>query len=77
MMFKGKTFKVDRIKKTAANGLKQTSEILCDNHGLEAWEIAVGVGLSAVLAAYFLPGGKEIVDSIVDSAKTKATSIFN
>ncbi|OCN01018.1 hypothetical protein A7X67_01550 [Clostridium sp. W14A] len=65
------------VKKAGKNILKQTGELLCDNHGLEAWEIAVGIGVSAVIASYFIPGAKEIVDTIVTSAKSKASGIFD
>lgn len=67
----------NNLKRTGKKIMIQAAVILNDNHGLEAWEIALGVGLSAVLASYFLPGGKEIVDSIVNSAKSQAASIFS
>lgn len=76
-MFKKKSLTAICIKKATVETVKQAGEILRNESGLEAWEIAVGVGVSAVAAAIYWPQIKDIITTMVSNAKTQATSIFS
>ncbi len=70
--------KMEKIKNKVKDGCRTGREILCDDSGLEAFEIAIGVGIAAVCAVIVLTKNKDLMEkTIFPGTSSKATEIFS
>jgi hypothetical protein len=68
----------EKIKNTVKGFCQTAGEILCDDSGLEAFEIALGIGIAAVCAVLVLTKGKDLMNNtIFPGTSSKAADIFS
>jgi hypothetical protein len=70
--------KTEKIKNKVKDFCQTGGEILCDDSGLEAFEIALGIGIAAVCAVIVLTKGKELMNNtIFPGTSSHAAEIFS
>lgn len=70
--------KMEKIKNKVKDCCRTGGEVLCDDSGLEAFEIALGIGIAAVCAVLVLTKGKDLMNNtIFPGTSSKAADIFS
>ena len=67
-----------RLGKAAVNQLHEASVVLHSTDGLEAFEIAIGVGIAVVLGVIILSNNKTLISTTIwPKVTSNATSLFS
>lgn len=68
--------KINNLKNTVTNYLYKAMSIVSDTHGLEAFEIAIGIGIAVVCGVLVLSKNQDLLNSVFSSAQEQANSLF-